>query len=63
MNKLMMSILAIGMTVFSGACVKTVQAKPPVESLSKPNIVVVVADDMGWGDSGTYGHELIKTPK
>ena len=28
----------------------------------KPNIVVFLADDMGWGDSGTYGHELIKTP-
>lgn len=28
----------------------------------KPNIVVFVADDMGWGDSGTYGHKLIKTP-
>lgn len=27
-----------------------------------PNIVVIVADDMGWGDSGTYGHKLIKTP-
>ncbi|MCL4104790.1 UNVERIFIED_CONTAM: hypothetical protein GTU68_034229 [Idotea baltica] len=29
---------------------------------SKPNIVVFLADDMGWGDSGTYGHELIQTP-
>jgi arylsulfatase A-like enzyme len=28
----------------------------------KPNIVVVVADDMGWGDSGTFGNELIQTP-
>ncbi|GAA5507495.1 sulfatase family protein [Novipirellula caenicola] len=28
----------------------------------RPNVVVFVADDMGWGDSGTYGHELIKTP-
>jgi arylsulfatase A-like enzyme len=27
-----------------------------------PNIVVFVADDMGWGDSATYGHELIQTP-
>ncbi|MDB4345734.1 sulfatase-like hydrolase/transferase [bacterium] len=28
----------------------------------KPNFVIIVADDMGWGDSGTYGHELIQTP-
>jgi len=28
----------------------------------RPNIVVVLADDMGWGDSGTYGHEIIQTP-
>ena len=28
----------------------------------KPNIVVVVADDMGWGDSAPYGHKLIQTP-
>ena len=29
---------------------------------SRPNLVVVLADDMGWGDSGTYGHEIIQTP-
>ncbi|MCS7469938.1 sulfatase-like hydrolase/transferase [Stieleria sp. ICT_E10.1] len=29
---------------------------------TKPNIVVFLADDMGWGDSATYGHELIQTP-
>ena len=29
---------------------------------SKPNIVVFLADDMGWGDSATYGHKLIQTP-
>ena len=32
------------------------------KSATKPNIVVFVADDMGWGDSATYGNALIKTP-
>ncbi len=62
MDKLMMSVLAVQMTVLSVVCAKTGQAKPPAVSSSMPNIVVVVADDMGWGDSGTYGHKLIKTP-
>lgn len=30
--------------------------------VSKPNILVFLADDMGWGDSATYGHKLIQTP-
>ncbi|MDB4409141.1 sulfatase-like hydrolase/transferase, partial [Akkermansiaceae bacterium] len=32
------------------------------EKSEQPNFVIFLADDMGWGDSATYGHPLIKTP-
>ena len=32
------------------------------ESAKQPNIVVVLADDMGWGDSATYGNKIIQSP-
>ena len=29
---------------------------------SPPNVVLVMADDMGWAQTGYYGHPLLKTP-
>ncbi|MBI2948600.1 MAG: sulfatase [Verrucomicrobia bacterium] len=39
-----------------GTCLHA--AAPP----AKPNIVVIFADDLGWGDLGCYGHPKFKTP-
>ncbi len=41
-----------------GACAK---APPPPAALERPNILLVVADDLGFSDTGPYGSE-IRTP-
>lgn len=32
------------------------------EKPGPPNIIIIYADDMGWGDLGCYGHPSIRTP-
>ncbi len=44
----------------SPGCVRIGQ-RTPLES-KQPNIVFVLADDLGYGDLGCYGQEKIKTP-
>ena len=35
---------------------------PTPTANSRPNIVFVLADDLGWTDTGTYGSSFYETP-
>lgn len=39
------------------------EAIPRVDTKRPPNFVVVLFDDLGWGDLSSYGSELIRTPR
>ena len=32
------------------------------ETRAKPNIILILADDLGWGDLGVYGHPYAQSP-
>src|SRR5205823_3973599 len=34
----------------------------PLIAADRPNIIFVMADDMGWGETSYRGHPLLKTP-
>ena len=36
--------------------------QPPVVSFPKPNIIFILADDLGYGDLGCYGQKHFRTP-
>ncbi len=39
------------------------QAQAQAQAQKKPNIVYIMADDLGIGDVGCYGQKLLKTPR
>jgi arylsulfatase A len=48
----------LGFALLAGfaACLASRAAEPP------PNVIFILADDLGYGDLGSYGQKLIRTP-
>lgn len=62
MNKLMM-LFALGLL---GSCAsqeaQTAGEPAEITAQSRPNVVIIYGDDVGFGDVGVYGSKLIPTP-
>ncbi|MBT5926246.1 MAG: sulfatase-like hydrolase/transferase, partial [Verrucomicrobia bacterium] len=37
-------------------------SSPGIEAADRPNIILIIADDLAWDDSEPYGHTTIRTP-
>lgn len=60
-NKLVLPTIAVAVACFS-ATGKVTEKKQSKPLLAKPNVIYILADDLGYGELGCYGQQKIETP-
>ena len=52
----------LGSLIFFTQCLGIANLSADTKTRGKPNIVLIMTDDQGWGETGYYNHPVLKTP-
>ena len=56
LKKILFFVIPVALSAIFSSCITK------DETAIRPNIVLVMADDQGWGDMAYNGHPVVKTP-
>ena len=59
----LLSAALIALTTLSSACTQQHDITSARETLRQPNVLFVMADDLGYGELGSFGQQKIRTPR